>query len=234
MNVGETSERVFDLKQAIRPGIQAAKHNWAPFLLIQIAAALLVLAYYRSPWLQDATLSLQRLKAGGGPGFDIASGSISGGLLPQAAKVVVGKVKRFDRAFWLDMLFNAFVYSIIALEVDYFYQLQAHLFGTGIDWVTLVKKTSLDMFVFSTVLSIPTAVALFEWRKVGFSTSRLVRVFGNRFYRLRVMPAMIPCWAFWIPVLFCVYALPPNLQFPLSQLAEASWCLLFVFIATSE
>ncbi|MBW7929038.1 MAG: hypothetical protein H3C58_13330, partial [Fimbriimonadaceae bacterium] len=48
-----------------------------------------------------------------------------------------------------------------------------------------------------------------------------------------IVPALIPCWAFWIPILICVYSLPANLQFVFALLAEAAWSILFVFIATN-
>ena len=230
----EPGRERFSLREAVAPGIAAVKHNWAPFLLMQVLAAVLVIAYYRSAGLREATEAVQRIKSTGGVPFDILTGSLACGLLPQLAKAVTGKVKDFSKPFWLEMLFNAFVYSIIAIEVDYFYQFQGSLFGIGIDWQTLVKKTTFDMAIFSPILSIPSAVVLFEWRKAGFSSKELIGSLTPRFYEQKIVPALIPCWAFWIPMLMCVYALPPNLQFPFAQLGEASWCILFIFIATAE
>lgn len=224
----------FSLRDATAPGIAAVKHNWAPFVMMQALAATLVIAYYRSEGLRSATESLQRLKETGGLPFVILCGAFAGGVLPLFAKVVTGKVKNYGRELWLDALFNGFVYAIIALQINWFYGVQSALFGNGIDLLTLVKKNTLDMAVFSTVLSIPTAILLFEWRKAGFSGKALLAELSPRFYGAKVVPALIPCWAFWIPMLMCVYALPPSLQFPFSQLGEASWCLLFIFIATAE
>ncbi len=226
-------KETFSIHAATAPGIAAVKHNWAPFLLMQGLAATLVFTYYRSTGLREATESLQHLKETGGVRFDLVSGSISGGLLPSIARAVTGKVKAFDRTFWLDTLFNAFVYAIVAIQVDFFYRYQGIWFGTDIHVLTLVKKTVVDMGLFSPFLCIPTAVILFEWRKAGFSLKALLSEMRAQFYLTKVVPTLIPCWAFWIPMLFCVYAMPPNLQLPLSQVGEASWCLLFVFIATA-
>lgn len=223
----------WSLRVAAQPGIQAVKSYWAPFLLIQGLAACLVLAYYRFPAAQAATESLQQLKQGGGLAFSFISGAIAGGVLPQAAKLVTGKA-RLDRAYLKDTLFIAFVYSIVGVQVDLFYHLQGVLFGNGIDLRTLLSKNVLDMAVASPVVFIPTAIVLFEWRKASFSAPRLIGAFGWEFYVAKVVPTLIPCWAFWIPMLFAVYAMPPNLQFPLAQLLEAAWCLLFVFMATRE
>ncbi len=201
---------------------------------MQALAAILVFAYYRYPALQDATTSLQRLKASGGAAFDVISGAISGGVLPQAAKIVTFKVKRLDRAFISDTLFNAFVYGIVGVQVDYFYRLQGALFGNEINLTTLLEKNAVDMILFSPFLCIPTAIILYEWRKSRSSGHPLVNTFRTGFYRTKIVPILIPCWSYWVPMLFCVYAMPQNLQFPLSQLAEASWCLLVIFIATDE
>lgn len=223
----------FSWRDASALGVAAVKHGWAPMLLIQILAGALVGAYYWSPSLRDALTGLERLKEHGGPLFDLLAGAIAGGLIPQIAKLVTGKA-RFSRAFFGDTLFNAFVYAIVALQVDYFYQLQGALFGNGIDIATLIKKNVVDMFLFAPLISIPTAVLLFEWRKARVSGRPLSERLGPLFVRSKIMPAMIPCWAFWIPMLFCVYSMPRNLQFPLAQLAEASWAVLFIFIATDE
>jgi len=164
--------------------------------------------------------------------FVVATGFMAGGLLPMLAKIVTRKVRIADPSFWGDLVFNGFVYAIVAIEVDALYRTQAYIFGTGIDAATLIKKNLVDMGLFSPFLSMPTAVGLFEWRKSSFSLKALREEVSFRFFKQKVATALIPCWGFWIPMLFCVYALPPNLQFPFAQLGEASWCLLFVFIAT--
>lgn len=202
-------------------------------MLIQALAAMLVLAYYRFPEARAATESLQRFKANSGLPFSFVCGGIAGGLVPQLARIVTRK-SRLSAQFWRDTTFIALVYGIVGVQVDLFYQLQGVIFGTAIDLHTLIQKTAFDMAVASPTVFIPTAILLFEWRKAGFSLRRLVGAFTRWFYVDKVIPTLIPCWAYWIPVLFAVYAMPPNLQFPLAQLAEAAWCLLFVVIATRE
>src|SRR5205807_2078722 len=141
------------------------------------------------------------------------------------AKLVTGRAGRVSRSFWTSMLFTGFIYAVVAVEVDYFYRFQASLFGSGNDWPTLLKKDVVDMAIFTPILSIPSAVILFEWRNAGFSWKNLATRLRSDFYRTKIFPALIPCWAFWIPMLLCVYAMPSNLQFPLAQLPEASWAV---------
>jgi len=210
------------------------RHSWPPILLIQAAAACLVVAYYRSPGLQADLTSLEHFKANGGIAFDLYTGALAGGVVPQLAKLVTGRAGKVSIGFWTQMLFAGLVYAIVGVEIDLFYHLQAAMFGTRNDVLTLVRKDLVDMGLFTPFLSIPTAVGLFEWRKAGFSFVGFVRRVRTGFYRSKVMPALIPCWVFWTPMLLCVYSMPSNLQFPLSQLAEASWAVLFIFIAGGE
>ena len=118
------------------------------------------------------------------------------------------------------------VYGIVGLEVVIFYQYQTIWFGSGGDWLTLAKKTAVDMFIFSPLVSIPTAVVILDWRGQGFRFSRPKLGY---FLQERLLSSMLLCWMFWIPVLLWVYSFPTNLQFPVSNLAEAAWAMVFVF-----
>lgn len=208
--------------------------HWPPFLIIQIAAAALAFAYYGSPALQSFAAGVMAWKVAGGLPFAFATGVTAGGVVPEIAKTLTGRLRVFDRAWLSKTAFTGMVYGIVATEVDVFYRVQAVLFGDGRDPLTLAVKTAADMLLFSPFLCVPTAVLLFRWRRRGYSFRHGLRAFSWGFYRERVLPAMVPCWVFWIPILLCVYAMPTNLQFVFSQLAEAAWSILFVFIATGE
>lgn len=217
-------------RRASRPGIAALKANWLPFVLIQAAAAALVVLYYQNPALREPATALEKAKAAGGLPFAFLAGAVAGGLIPEVAKAASGRLRTFNPDWLKSTAFNALVYGIIGTIVDVFYRLQAVWFGTGNDPLTLLFKTLVDMVPFTMLLSIPLAVSLFEWRRLGFNG--LIRGYKTGFYRHKVIPALIPCWAFWVPILICCYALPMNLQFPFAMLAEAAWSIMFVFIAT--
>ncbi len=231
---GVTEFHGFSWKGAIVPAVSGVKRSWAPMLLIQAVGAGLVAFYYANETFRADLSALEAIKSHGGIPLDLVAGATAGGVAPQLAKLATGRADPRLPAFWSSMLFAGFVYSIVAVQVDLFYQFQGFVFGTGRDWVTLTKKTLVDMAIFAPVISIPSAVLLFELRKVDYSPARLWFRTKNSFYRSKIMPALIPCWAFWIPMLFCIYAMPPNLQFPLAQVAEASWAVLFIFIAAGS
>lgn len=222
------------LKRLMAPGISAIREHWQPFLLIQLGAAALVFAYHFVLKLQQAVHIIGELKVAGGIPFAFAAGALAGGFIPEVAKLITGRLRKFSRSWLAQTSFNAFAYGIVGVQVEQFYRLQSWLFGDGNDVLTLTIKTIVDMGLFSTLISIPTAVVLYEWRKLDFDGKRLLRSISSNFYRTKVAPALLMCWAFWIPILFCVYSLPADLQFPFSILAEAAWSILFVFIATQE
>ncbi|MES1209886.1 MAG: hypothetical protein ABUS79_28455, partial [Pseudomonadota bacterium] len=59
---------------------------YRPFLLIQLAAALLVVAYTVSPGVRAICLAVGAFKDRAGLPFAAASAALAGGLLPEAAK----------------------------------------------------------------------------------------------------------------------------------------------------
>ena len=215
----------------LRPGFRAVQRNWAPFLLLQTIAALLVFAYYRVETIRSAAEVLSSAKVAGGQAYVLVSGFVAGGLRPAIARIVTGRVKLQDRAFWGETLYSGFVFAMIALEVDAFYRVQGALFGQGANLGVLLKKTAVDMFVATPIVFNPTGMILLHARKVGFAPRRIREAFSWAFYRDWVIPTFPLNWAFWIPIVMCVYALPANLQFPFAQLSEACWSLFFVFMA---
>ncbi|MFN8221168.1 MAG: hypothetical protein U0S12_13685 [Fimbriimonadales bacterium] len=218
----------WSLAAAMRPGIAAVKSHWRPLLVIQVFAAALVLAYYQSQAVRDALQGLSDLKARSGILFAFVAGFLAGGVFPEIAKLLV----RQPNHRFADAMFNGFAYGTLGILIDRFYILQGVWFGHGIDIGTLVKKNLVDMGLAAPIVFIPYVVGLFEWRRKGHREA--AKMFSWLGYRDKVLPAMLPNWAFWIPVLFCVYAMPPNLQFSLSTLAEAAWSIVFVFIATND
>ncbi len=223
------------VRDAFRPGLLALRQMTAPLVAVQAVAALTVIAYYQVPAVQQFSANLARIKLAGGIPFAFAAGAVAGGVLPEIAKILAGKLRKLDRGWLADAATNAIVYGIIGILVDGLYTGQARVFGSGVDLATLVKKNLADMLVFSPIIGIPIPLGLYELR------SRLApRWAGDRvkswseFYRDKYAPSLVMSWGFWIPILFCVYALPPNLQFVFAMFAEAAWSLLFVFVATGK
>lgn len=220
------------LREACQPGLRAVKSTWGPFVAIQLAAVALVVSYYQAPGVHQSLEAAEEFKRNGGLWVAAVAGMIAGGILPEFAKLASGRLKKFDGDWIRLTAFTTMVYGIIGVQIDLWYRLQTLWFGEGRDWGTLLTKTAVDQIFFAPLVAIPTAVFLFAWRKEGLKPALEVGTPSG--WMKRVFPAMIPCWALWIPVLFCCYAMPTDLQFFFSMLAEAAWSVIFVFMMTDD
>lgn len=203
-------------------------------LLIQFAGGLLVLLYFQSEWLRQETERIAIAKANGGLVFSFCSGFVAGGLISEFAKIITGKVRRYDRRHAIRVAWAGSVYGLIGILVDFLYFYQSVWFGQGNDVGTLSLKTAVDMLVFTPFMSFPIAASLFAWWKNDFSLAFWREALTWRFYRDEVLASLPLGWAYWVPFLFLTYSLPQNLQFPFAMLAESAWSVLFVFMIAGE
>lgn len=214
---------------AIQSGIRSVKATWPPMLVIQIATFLVVFGYYASPSVRDMHNFMSNLKDQGGMPFIISSGFVAGGLLPEFAKLIAGRVPKLSKDYAKQVFFTGLVYGIVAVLVFYLYKLQVLMFGDEPTLSATTLKVAFDMLIFSPFLSMPFATGMFVWRRSNYSVSAWKKVFTPAGYSQNVLPTLVLCWAFWTPVLACVYALPEKLQFVVAILCEAAWSIVFVF-----
>ncbi len=222
------------LRGALAPSVAAIKSRWQPMLLIQALAAAFVVVFYRSPAVQAGAHVLAAWKVAGGLAFAFLAGTIAGGLVPEAAKVLTGKVRRFDRRWAGKLAFVAATYGILAVLCDLLYRTQTLLFSSGVGAGTVAIKVAVDQLVFTPLVSLPFSVGMFAWRRNAFRVRPMLRWMRLRTYRDEVVPALFLCWAFWGPVLCCVYSMPADLQFCFARFADAAWSIAFVFLATGS
>lgn len=218
------------LRQAVEPGIQAIRGNWVPIAVIQLVALILVVAYYQTPALQESLKVVETVKARGGLAFAFFGGMVAGAVVPELAKLFTGRLRSVSKRWLQESAFNGLVYGIVGVQVDLFYQVLTATLGGQATPSVVITKTLIDQLVFSPFLSIPTATIMFRWRYHNFQRETFARELRDRFYLMQIVPGVLMCWAFWVPVLCCLYTLPTLLQFPFSLLAEAAWSILFVFM----
>lgn len=207
---------------------------WRPFVLIQAAAVLLVVAYRASAAVRAACDAAAVAKASTGLPFAALTSAVAGGLLPELAKLLADPRSRQGHgrggALASTLAFLLPFFALNGVVIDLLYRFESSLFGTDGAASTVVAKVAFDQFVFSPVWLL-LIVALFTWRGNGFSLPRTLPALRDRFYRRRVIPLLLPNWCFWIPMVSIIYALPAPLQFLLFVLALAAWSLIMVFIA---
>jgi hypothetical protein len=218
---------------ALSAGRAALRRFWRPFVLIQLAAVALVVAYHASSAVRGACAALAAWKTAGGLPLAAATAAFAGGVLPELAKALAlgGRAPLRGRAG--EIAFNVAFFAFNGVVVDGLYRGEARLFGVGTGPSTVAAKVVFDQFVFTPPwLCVITALFLFRAR--GFSWAATRPAFAPGFLRARVLPVLLPDWLFWIPMVSVVYAFPLPLQFLLFILALAAWSLILVVIAGGD
>lgn len=216
-------------KTAFSTVLPAIKATWPPMLVIQLANAFLVYSYFNIPSVTKVLDQISHWRDQGGIFAVLLAGFVAGGVLPEIAKILTGKVKTFDKSWAVAATYVGIVYTIIGVLVYLLYFVQVFLFTESNDPITVAKKVLFDMLVFSPFLSIPFATGMLIWRKKAFQIDAWKEVLIPTNYRVNVLPGVILCWIFWFPVMSAIYVLPLKLQFPIAMLCEAAWSIVFVF-----
>jgi len=207
----------------------ALRGFWKPFLLIQLGAVLLAVAFRSSASFRNACAVAAGWKVSGGLPFASLTGALAGGVLPELAKLVaLGPAAVAGRA--AEIGFNFAFFAVNGVVIDLLYRGEAHLFGDGAALRTVAEKVAFDQFVFTPTWS-AVIVLLFLWRQRRFSWAAVRPALRRGFYQERVLPLLLPNWLFWIPMVSIIYALPGPLQFLMFIPALAAWSLIMVFIA---
>jgi len=221
-------------KSAIQPGLDSLKAAWAPLLVIQIGGALVVASYYVLPFMPPAMKGIAEAKEAGGFFFAMASGALAGGVIPEAAKALVGRMGKPDRAWIGRTVYTCLCFSFFACAAFIFYGYQTVLFGPSVDPLTVFKKVCFDLFVYVPLVGAPLNALLLGFRSVDLKVARLREFLTDRFFTRRILPIYAPNLVFWGPMLCCVYALPVELQFVFAQVCSAAWSLIVTLIATGR
>jgi len=211
-------------------GLHAARANFVPGLIVQVAMVLFVLAYY---FLEPARLWLAQLalvKERWGYGFSFVAGAVAGGVMPELLTVLVFQRGRVRRENVGNVIFGVLFWGSQGMVVDGFYRLQAWMFGAQADFLTVLKKVLVDQFVYNPLYAAPVGLAVYEWKNRGYRLAGLSCVLTRRFYKERTLPALVATWGVWIPLVSAVYSLPSRLQIPLFSLALTFWVILFTWI----
>jgi len=220
----------------LRPGIAAIRRFYLPFLLVQTASVFIVIAYYQIPSFQELCLKLAAWKVSGGFLFSGLATVFAGGILPEIAKALTGRLEfhqnrktYLNHVFWICLM-----YACNGMLVERFYWLQSHLFGDNIAPSTVLIKVAVDQFLFSPFMALPYAILYFLWLEDARAAIRTWKRLSWTLMVERCLPILFPNWAYWIPMTLCLYSLPTDLQFPLFLTALAAWSLIFIAIAKPE
>ena len=199
-----------------------------PGVILQAIAAGLAVAYYCRPEVRPAFALIAGLKAHYGILFAIVSTAVSGGLIPYCYLRATGLIRRNHRKqFWFYLLF----WAVKGAEVDLFYRLQGHIFGTGNDWQTVVVKTTVDQLLYAPLWMVPTICLAYLWKDSGFSYTKWLSGIDTTFLQLTLPTVVISNWLVWVPAVTMIYLMPADLQVPFYNLVQCFFVLLLTILS---
>ncbi len=220
------------LVELLRPGARAIMRFWPAFLLIQSASAALVVSYFASDSVRAACDTLGVWKNWAGLAGVAVASAAAGGILPEIARVVAQGERHFSRQRIRDIAFNSAWFLVNGVMVELLYRGQTWAFGDhpGLNLSSL-KKIAVDMLIWGPLVSQPLAILVYRWRALRYNAAAALAEVGPRWWVRRVLPLLLPCTAYWLPMVTLVYVLPLNLQFPLFAFGLGAWALILTFIA---
>ena len=209
-----------NLKQRIGEGIRI---NLIPGLVLWIMGVCLVGIYYLGefsrPWFNE----IISLKETYGFAYSAVSTCIFGGLIPYVFMQLTGR----DRLKGLGsgVIFLGY-WAIRGIDVDAFYRLQALVFGTEVDLLTIAAKVLVDQLVYCVVWASPITALFYTWREAGFSLKQWKgdKTWSELFDMILIFT--VTTWAVWIPGTAIIYSLPSPLQIPLFNLTLCFFVIL--------
>lgn len=215
-------------------GLTAARANFVPGLILQSLMIGFLVAYWAWPTARAVLDGLAEIKVQSGYAYAFVAGALAGGMLPEVLRVLLFQAGRITRENLVNLLFGMAFWASMGVTVDAFYRLQGGWFGTDPDFQTVASKVLVDMFGFTPFLGVPAATMAYTWRHAGFRLDALGPMFRAEFYRLRVLPVLIPNWIVWTPVVCVIYSLPPGLQIPVYAFAQAFWALVLMTLTKHQ
>jgi len=118
--------------------------------------------------------------------------------------------------------------GLFGIVLEIMYVTHARVFGTGIDFCTLLMKTLSAQFLWTPIVYSPASTVFFFWVACDFSFARLRAGWPKHFFMSAVLPNLVSNWAVWIPSIFVIHALPTPLQIQLSGLVGSFWTLVLL------
>jgi hypothetical protein len=209
-------------------GLQGARANIVPGLILQLIAVAIAVGYYWVPTIHAALSRLELMHQSFGLWFSVVSTGICGGMVP-FVYLHYAKRDRFGkpRYNWWQGLGLTFFWAYKGIEVDLWYRLQAHMFGNGHNLATIATKVVMDQFVYCPLFAVPVTAAVYQLVDSGYNRRSLLDdVCRPRWYLRKVLPVLISNLGVWVPAVVVIYILPTALQLPLQNLILCFYTLI--------
>ena len=216
-------------RRVLAAGIAGMKQSALPGLALWLFALLLVLADRTLPAAHALFQNVGMWKGRYGVVFSATTTAFFGGAVPFLFLMGKGKI---DRARWLPGLaFYLIFWAYRGVEVDLFYRLQSHLFGSSAAPGTIARKVLVDQFIYNPIWAAPMSALAFVWKESSFSWKATKSRLGVEFLTFSMPVTLMSSWAVWTPAVAIIYCLPETLQIPLFNLVLCFWVLVLSFIS---
>ena len=222
------------LRSAFSKGLQAARTNILPGLLLQAVMVCFIALYLFHNGTREFLARVGTVRSQMGYTFAVVSYIFSGALLPEAMRVVFFQKGRFRLHNLWSVVSMAPLWALLGLIVDCFYRIQGGWFGVGNTWDVVFMKVAVDQLFFSPLVVNPLVVAYLAWQEARFRTSAVETIFSWEFLNEKMIPTQIAVWCVWLPGVSLVYSMPPLLQLPVAVLIQCFWVLILTTINQSE
>jgi len=215
-----------DFKQAVRRGAASIRANFVPMVVLWVLASAVAVAYYWLPGAGRVFGPLFEWQQANGKLAAYINRAIFCGLMPGVFLALVPSLR--PPRVWLVVLVQVAWNGLAGIGCDFMYNCHALWFGTGTDFLTLLIKTLMSQFVWTTFLFAPTGAVVYFWMGCDFSLRRMRTEWPKSFVGDMILPMLISNWTVWIPVQLIVHMFPTPLQIQLSGFAGAFWCLVLL------
>ena len=212
---------------------RALRANLIPAIGIWTMGAVLVYAYYHGTLVSGVAEEVLQLRDRLGLVYPIISMTVFGAILPMLTLMAIRPSDFRLISHRLILIIPFWAYK--GIEVEYFYKLQAWLWGNDPTFIAVVGKVATDQFIYNPCGGAISLILYHRWvaRKTGELPPE-TQIFPKNWYTLLVVPLLVATWALWIPAVSFVYMMPTALQLPLANLILWLWSMMLVFMAKDE
>jgi hypothetical protein len=197
--------------------------------VLQFFALTLVLIYFFVPASQPVYAWFGVLKHDYGFAYAFIATALFGGLIPFLYLLFTNRLDK-NRSYFILLVFYLIFWGLKGVEVDFFYQLQGDWFGYENNLKTILLKTAVDQFFYSTFWAAPSITIVYLWVECGYDFRTWINAMDRNFFSVKIPTVILSNWMVWFPAVSIVYSMPQDLQIPLFNLVLCFWVLLLAVL----
>lgn len=206
----------------------AIRYNLRAAIILWLFGLLMVWSYYYWPAAREPLQLFVAWKLHYGFVFAAISTAIFGGLLPLLFSTLFTRDQH--QLFSRDTLWLTMFWAVKGLEIEWWYSLQAKVFGDQTNFTTIAIKTLFDQFLYMPCWGAVNMALFYHWRLSNYNWQSFKETLGKHWYRDRILPLLVSNWGIWIPAVAMVYSLPTALQLPMQNIVLCFWAILLIVI----